>query len=227
MNILDYIVDKYQLDLNTGSPIEIPHMGRNSLANWFRELEFQVGVEIGVAEGRYSKVICQANPQMKVYGVDPYQPYKGSTDYVQDNEFDGIYQQAQKRLRQFPNYVLIKEFSLQALRKFADHSLDFVYIDANHKEPHVTQDIEGWSQKVKTGGIVSGHDYIEERGVKIKTGKLMISDNYYRYILQEELPHKWQVKDAVNAYTRKNHIKPWFILDLKTDENPTWMWVKT
>lgn len=229
MNTLDYVVNKYRLDLSFRSPIEIPNVGRNTLAEWFHELDFKVGVEVGVAEGEYSEIICKTNPQMKIYGVDPYESYIGSQDYIQDDAFDDIHRQAQERLKHFPEYVFIKEFSMEALKKFEDNSLDFVYIDANHTAPYVTQDIEGWSKKVKTGGIVSGHDYIEGGGLKVKTGSIIVSRHYYKYVLQEELYRKWQVKDAVNTYTRENDIKPWFVLDLgmiRDDENPTWMFIK-
>jgi hypothetical protein len=42
---------------------------------------------------------------------------------------------------------------------FDDESLDFVYIDANHRPDFVREDIREWTKKVKKGGIVSGHDY--------------------------------------------------------------------
>lgn len=235
MNTLDYVVNKHKLDLSVMSPIEIPNVGRNSLPEWFHELDFKVGVEVGVAEGKYSEIICKANPQMKIYGVDPYEPDIGSTNYIQDKAFDDIHlQQAQERLKHFPKYFFIKEFSMEALKKFEDNSLDFVYIDANHTESYITQDIEGWSKKVKTGGIVSGHDYIEGGDLRVKTGGLIVSGQYYRYILQDELCREWKVREAVNTYTRENDIKHWFLLDLESkipgmirdDENPSWMWIK-
>ena len=48
---------------------------------------------------------------------------------------------------------------MDAVKDFADRSLDFVYIDANHEPQFVEEDIREWSKKVKVGGIVSGHDY--------------------------------------------------------------------
>lgn len=36
---------------------------------------------------------------------------------------------------------------------------DFVYIDANHSEEHIREDITLWSKRVKPGGWVGGHDY--------------------------------------------------------------------
>jgi predicted O-methyltransferase YrrM len=50
--------------------------------------------------------------------------------------------------------------SADAAERFADESLDFVYIDANHAEPYVRQDIELWYAKIKPDGIIAGHDII-------------------------------------------------------------------
>ncbi len=42
---------------------------------------------------------------------------------------------------------------------FPDQSIDIVYVDADHSYEGVTKDLELWTPKVKTGGIISGHDY--------------------------------------------------------------------
>ena len=207
MNALDYIANKFKLDMSTSSPIEIPNVGRANLAEWLHDLDFKVGVEVGVGEGEYSEIICKANPQMKLYGVDCYEPYNGYADCQSTEEFSMSYEEAIDRLSKFPKYIFVKKLSMDALRDFADGSLDFVYIDANHTNPFVTQDVEGWSKKVRLGGIVSGHDYIDKR--------------------------RWGVKEAVNNYVNHNHIKHWFILGLQnkisgtvTDYSVSWMWIK-
>jgi predicted O-methyltransferase YrrM len=41
----------------------------------------------------------------------------------------------------------------------ADGSLDFVFIDADHHYPHVIEDIRDWFPKIRSGGLISGHDF--------------------------------------------------------------------
>jgi FkbM family methyltransferase len=41
------------------------------------------------------------------------------------------------------------------------HSLDFVYLDARHDYASVLEDLEAWFDKVRPGGVLSGHDYID------------------------------------------------------------------
>ena len=43
--------------------------------------------------------------------------------------------------------------------KYEDHSLDFVFIDANHALETVSRDIDSWRHKVRRGGILGGHDF--------------------------------------------------------------------
>ena len=41
---------------------------------------------------------------------------------------------------------------------FKDKSLDFIFIDGNHAEEQVRQDIENYYPKIKPHGVISGHD---------------------------------------------------------------------
>jgi hypothetical protein len=43
--------------------------------------------------------------------------------------------------------------------RFADESLDFVYIDACHEYRKVKSDIRAWRAKVRSGGLLAGHDF--------------------------------------------------------------------
>ena len=97
----------------------------------------------------------------------------------------------------------IEKWSLDAVRDFENKSLDFVYIDANHKFDSVIQDIIQWTSKVKRGGIVAGHDY-----------------HYYR--------KGYGVVMAVKAYM-KAHRQNWYLLDnekeIKKQTNNTWFFI--
>jgi hypothetical protein len=38
-------------------------------------------------------------------------------------------------------------------------SLDFAFIDGNHRYEHVRADLHAWWPKIRAGGLLSGHDY--------------------------------------------------------------------
>jgi len=49
--------------------------------------------------------------------------------------------------------------SVKAAELFAENSLAFVFIDADHSYVSVCADIAAWLPKVRTGGVLAGHDY--------------------------------------------------------------------
>lgn len=59
----------------------------------------------------------------------------------------------------YRNIIKIKDTSVNASELFDDFSLDFVYIDAGHTKSDISEDILHWRNKIKTGGIIGGHDY--------------------------------------------------------------------
>ena len=197
MNTLDYIINKYNITLGRHYPIEIPRMRRADLLTLFRELDFKTGVEIGVEQGLFSEAICKANPQLTLYSIDPWQIYTGYHDYKEQDGgvMEARHQEALKRLAQY-NCKVIEKFSMDAVKDFADESLDFVYIDGNHEVPWALDDIYWWSLKVRKGGIVAGHDYY-----KSTKGRLSKC-------------HVWY---AVNCYVQAKDIRPWFLAGLKSE----------
>ena len=160
MKTLEYIKNKYNLNLDQRMPIEIPNVGRNEMIKWLSEdeLNFENLIEVGVAGGEYSRLICENNIFANIYGIDPWKKYREYSDYRKETTFMKMEEDARNRMKDFPNYTFIKKTSLEALDDFKDESLDFVYIDANHRDPYITEDVKGWYKKVKKGGILAGHD---------------------------------------------------------------------
>lgn len=219
MDTLNYLLKKY--NLRPATKIEIPNVGRDDLANLLNELNFKIGVEIGVQRGIYSESLCRANPQMKIYGVDPWisaeteqgnPADKRTENSTSQKTCDRLYREAVNRLKVYPKYHILKEYSVDAVKRFEDESLDFVYIDGNHQDDFVVQDIEVWSKKVRLGGIVSGHDY---------------------YNTIESAKGQLHIENVVNKYVTEHNITPLIIWGLK-DKTPgiirdkwrSWMWVK-
>jgi predicted O-methyltransferase YrrM len=193
MKNLDYVLMKFDIGYNkrTKMPIEVPQIGRHGLAELFRELDFKKGAEIGVYRGEYSEVLAKANPEAKLYSIDPWRPHPEYTAFIKKETFEQAYAEASQRLAPY-NCELIKKKSLEAVKDFEDESLDYVYIDGDHSLQACINDIVEWSKKVKTGGIIALHDYIKHRT---------------RSIIH--------VYEAVNCYTEVYKIRPWFVLASK------------
>ncbi|MBA0085864.1 MAG: class I SAM-dependent methyltransferase [Acidobacteria bacterium Pan2503] len=52
--------------------------------------------------------------------------------------------------------------SWEMAARYGEHSVDAVFIDADHEYESVCKDIDAWLPKVKPGGIIAGHDYTPE-----------------------------------------------------------------
>ena len=207
---LEYIREKYNISLlGTDLPIMIPNIGRDIIPGLLHHLDFKKGIEVGVASGLYSEQIIRANPQMKLIGIDPYISYNEYNDYTLPNTLRRLKDEAKERLSEFHNYEFMEKMSMDAINDFEDESLDFCFLDANHEDPYITQDINAWPAKVKKGGIVAGHDFMRARGKNFK------------------------VKDAIRKYTKDNNITPWFVLGAEgkikgttRDSSRSWMFIK-
>jgi len=217
MNTFQYIIDKYKITVGNKYIIDIPNMGRSDMTALFAELGFRVGVEVGVAEGDYSEVLCKANPNLRLYSVDPWLLTAYEPDIIPaeagnvDSQivFDQMAERCKKKLAPY-NCTILRKTSMEALKDFADNSLDFVYIDANHDFLTFIQDLHYWKRKVRIGGIISGHDYA-----------------VFSYRKRNH------VKRALDAYATSFRMTPFFvigsydiILGETRDRQRSWMWVK-
>lgn len=210
VDTLAYVLGKFSLDPKGKMPLEIRDFDRDSMAVMFNELGFRVGAEIGVRNGGYSETLMQAIPGLKLYGVDPYEPHKGYRDHVRKSTFEGFELEAHEKLDKYPDYHFVRKYSSEAVQRVPDDSLDFVYIDGDHSFYEATFDIEKWSKKVRTGGIISGDDYFNHKG--------------------NARIHVYQV---INGYTQAWNISPWFVVGAKDivegekrDRGRSWFWVR-
>jgi len=165
--------------------------GRHSLARVMRNLGFSSGVEIGTHKGNSIKIWCSANPNLKLTCIDPYVAYGVKRE---QDKHDGSYKTASGIAGRF-GAIIVRKTSLEVVDTFADGSLDFVYIDGDHRFDAVMQDLIRWAVKVRPGGMILLHDY-------------------YAF-------HRAGVMKAVDAYTHCHRVDPWYVT---RDNCPTAFW---
>ena len=201
-----YLAEKFNLTWHEQTQIiEIPSATRKVMAEVLAETGLNTGVEVGVAQGYHAEILCQANPDILLHLVDPWHPYDGYNEY--QDRITKYHLEAIERLEGY-NCVFHQQFSMDAVKHFADNSLDFVYIDAAHDFKNVAMDMCEWTKKVRVGGIVFGHDYKRR------------NHNNDKYIVQ--------VKDVAQAYMYAHGIRPWFVLGTQGNrgEGLSWMFVR-
>ena len=198
MTLENLIIEKFKIKKEGSPPYKAQEGTRETLAQFFGETGFKNGAEIGVLRGAYSLLLCQYIPNLKLKCIDPWAAFRRNSQERMDRNF----RRARLRLKRF-DAELIKKTSMDAVREITNGCLDFVYIDGMHEFDFVMPDIIFWSDKVKSGGIVAGHDYI---------------------------PDEWhtQVKSAVDIYAKIHGIKDYYLTsEIQTDHTaPSFFWVK-
>jgi predicted O-methyltransferase YrrM len=203
MDTIDYIYNRFNVPKHRRGRrfIQIRDFGRNDLAQVFSELGFTKGVEIGTEKGKYALQLMKANPNLHLTTCDPYYIYENAEGYLvseDENFHKKHYKQAKKRLEQYPNCQIVTLPSMATIEPFDRNSIDFVYIDGNHRLDYVTEDIVNWTYRVKPGGIVALHDYIKHKGQKFS-----------------------HVPYAIHAYMEAYLVPQLFILDQKNKAKRT------
>lgn len=137
----------------------------SELGSAFEDIKNTSMVEIGSYKGESTLMFASSFAFDTIYAIDPL---VGMSNNIQ-KEFN-------QNTKWFKGDGLgigdikvehIKEYSFDAVERFEDESLDFVYIDGDHSFFNVARDIQLYLPKIKKSGFIGGHDYSPEHpGVK-------------------------------------------------------------
>ena len=171
-----------------------------------------IGVEVGVYEGRFSETLLKLWKGKKLYLIDSWRYMHGIIDILSNRDNNKCLNAMAQTFMKVYDYgtkaCMIRELSVDASRLFSDGSLDFCYIDASHDKPNVTMDLEAWYPKVKSGGIVAGHDYVD--------GMYEWPDGFV----------KFEVKTAVDEFFKDKNVKIGFTKEEITETFISWYTIK-
>ena len=168
------------------------------------------GVEIGSFEGGYANIILK-NWSGKLYLVDVWRPLdtKDYEDSSNQHNYKNVINSCLDNIRGNENRCfMIRSDSVNGSELFDNESLDFIYIDANHKYEFVKQDMETWFPKLRRGGVFAGHDYLKMDWYS--SGKF---DNY---------AGQFGVNPAVDEFCKKHGYK----FDLTNEWFASWYFTK-
>ena len=120
---------------------------RERFAALVREHGWTRGAELGVDRGILFGVLLRDCPNLQLLGVDTFPDRERSKR---------VFELAVK----YADRASVMAMTTRVASKLVpDGELDFVFIDADHSERSVTEDIFDWKPKVRQGGWLGGHDY--------------------------------------------------------------------
>jgi len=110
--------------------------------------------ELGVDTGGFSSLVLERNHPAKLHLVDAWH----TTRYGEDK--------AQGVLKKFEGQIadgtvqLHRGLSTEKASDFDDNYFDWIYIDTNHSYQTTYEELRAYAPKMKPGGIIAGHDFI-------------------------------------------------------------------
>jgi hypothetical protein len=150
-------------------------------------------VEIGCYQGEFSEQICQVLYVNKLYLIDSFLS-SGNSKYP-----DGLYT-SYSGIDDFRILLLrladcllteqveiIPKYSYEAVSRIQDNSCEFLYHDACHLKEDLKRDLIEWLPKLKSNGLVCGHDYNAGAfpGVKQAVDEFCAEHNFEMIIFNE------------------------------------------
>jgi len=144
---------------------------RNELGKFYQEHYLTgVGAEIGCLRGEFSRFLSK-HYKGKILCVDNFVGELGVP-------YDSLTEEKCRKNLEGTRCRLIKDSSVNVANVVPTESLDWVYIDAGHSYEEVKVDLEAWFPKVRKGGVVSGHDYVDYVGDGFEFGVIKAVDEF-------------------------------------------------
>jgi len=131
-----------------------------------------VFVEIGAWKGKsavfMAEKIKESGKNINFYTIDPFDGTGGGYENDSDVKNSILFETYTKNIEPVKSYIqTLTGFSYDVVGKFENESIDFLFIDGDHRYEGIKRDLNEWFPKIKRGGIISGHDYNEPScGVK-------------------------------------------------------------
>lgn len=141
-------------------------------------------VEIGSWKGKSSSYmaveIANSEKSIQFDCIDPWPNWKPEGEYF-ETTCENLYETFLTNIEPVKDYLNpIRATSMEVVNQYKDESIDFVFIDGNHEYEYVFNDIKHWISKIKSGGVLSGHDYHYPPVIKA------VSDNNLENIISRE-----------------------------------------
>jgi len=134
------------------------------LSEQIKQNEYTIGAEIGCYHGRTSMNVLRNCPHFKLIAVDKWENIEpdpsGEKIGCEDWDAEKGFQIFKYNTKAFGKRLKVLRGDSQEMAAFVeDNSLDIIFIDADHRYDAVKGDILAWIPKLKSGGLLSGHDY--------------------------------------------------------------------
>ena len=131
----------------------------NLISDFLSKKQNIIGIEIGSYRGESTELFIKSGAFSRLYCIDPWIPGYDPNDPAATTEIKQAEKEFDERFKDNLTVVKIRQSSDASVGLFDDCSIDFVYIDGDHRFEYVRRDLLNYFPKVKHGGFIAGHDY--------------------------------------------------------------------
>ena len=160
---------------------------RYEFADLIEEQQFKVAAEVGVYQGAFSEYLLRHTGLDKLYSIDSWMMRNSPVAIKQATSCLAHYGERSE---------IMHMLSEDAADHFDDGQLDFIYIDADHRARGFRRDLNAWFSKLRVGGVLAGHDYVNENKTDIipVLGQFMADRPELIFTTEEHLASWWFIK---------------------------------
>jgi hypothetical protein len=139
---------------------------RYDMGSLLQNERFVSGVELGVQRGDYAAEVLKKWPGCREYVLvdlwerqDNYFDVSNVDNSIQNKLLDAAIQSTNP----WKDIITIcRNYTTSCALNYANNHFDWVYVDARHDRKGVTEDLSTWWPKVRSGGIMCGHDFVTQ-----------------------------------------------------------------
>lgn len=175
-------------------------------------------VEVGSWKGHSASIIGKVARQSggHLYCVDHWKGNQGTwnTAEAQGKDIYKIFEYNLRTLGLWDCITPMKMDSIEASKQFADASIDFLFLDADHRYKQFKEDLEAWLPKIKSGGIICGHDCEGYYSKADSRDRKVIDSHLAEDYIEDPMYHPGVVKGLYDCfhddYSIVENTRVWF-----------------
>jgi len=150
-----------------------------------------VSVEVGVAAGANAMKIFKALNTAQMFLIDSWMLAYNPESHAWLLETCKAFERLTSKV------FIVRHQAINAAKLFGKDQIGYLYLDDNHAPQHVYQELVAYYDKVKSGGIIAGHDWADN-GRASKAVKQFCAEKEIEYFFAQNEGEKvadwWFIK---------------------------------
>lgn len=185
-----------------------------------------IGVEIGIDKGDMSNETMKVLDPSLFYMIDPWDTVISRKNGFRDSHRMGDHYNItinQPYIKDNPKVKILKMRSMDALQYIPDNSLHWIYIDGDHTYTGTKADLEKFTPKMVSNGIIIGDDLTWDRNYGGEKGKDIIGGDFlgcpiFKALVEFSKEHKNIIEslELSDKLFSKGKFLNWDKKDIKT-----------